>query len=73
MLLLDVGSPHILTGALDDVPTNRVEEFEKSYLDHLRTTHPELLAKVRVDKKWSDELAAEFDRICAAQVKEFTA
>ncbi len=61
------------SGGLDDVPTARVQDFEKQYLDHLRTNHAEMLEKIRVDRKWSDELARGFDEICASFVKEFTA
>ncbi|MHC4512416.1 MAG: F0F1 ATP synthase subunit alpha [Planctomycetota bacterium] len=61
------------SGDIDSVPTARVQEFEKQYLDHLRNNHPQLLEKIRVDRKWSDELAAEFDEICNGFVKEFTA
>ncbi|MEM7204892.1 MAG: F0F1 ATP synthase subunit alpha [Planctomycetota bacterium] len=61
------------SGGIDDVPVARVSEFEKAYLDHLRANHPELLETIRVDKKWSKELASKFDDVVAAFVKEFTA
>ena len=61
------------SGAVDEVPVNRVGEFEKSYLDHLRANHADLLESIRVDTKWSDELKAKFDEVVGAFVKEFGA
>ena len=61
------------SGALDEVPAASIQEFEKSYLSDLRANHADLLEKIRVDKKWSDELAASFDQTAAAHVKEFGA
>ncbi|MGE3171332.1 MAG: F0F1 ATP synthase subunit alpha [Planctomycetota bacterium] len=61
------------SGALDAVPLNRVQEFEKSYLAHLRANQPALLAKLRTDKKWSPEIQKQFDDACAAFRAEFLA
>ncbi|MCB9868265.1 MAG: F0F1 ATP synthase subunit alpha [Planctomycetes bacterium] len=59
------------SGALDRVPVARIKEFEDAFLANLRSSHPQLLEKIRVDKKWTDELAKEFDAVLANQVKEF--
>jgi F-type H+-transporting ATPase subunit alpha len=61
------------SGALDEVPTPQVQEFEQQYLDHLRTSHPGLLEKVRTEGKWTDELARGFDEVCGSFVKDFIA
>jgi hypothetical protein len=39
----------------------------------LRANHADLLEKIRVEKKWTDELAAAFDAAAAKHVKEFGA
>ena len=59
------------SGALDDVPVKRVAEFEKGYLDALRTKHADLLGKLRTEKKWTDEIQKGFDAACAAFKKDF--
>ncbi len=61
------------SGALDEVPADRVSDFEDRYREHLRANHAELLEKIRVDKKWSDELAKQFDDIAAKFRAEFLA
>ncbi|MCA8942645.1 MAG: F0F1 ATP synthase subunit alpha, partial [Planctomycetes bacterium] len=61
------------SGGLDDVAAERVPEFEKAYSDHLRANHADLLEKIRVDKKWNDEIAKQFSDVCAAFVQEFNA
>ena len=61
------------SGGLDEVPVNRISEFEKNFLDHLRANHGELLEKIRVDKKWSAELAGQFDEVIKGFVSEFIA
>ncbi len=59
------------SGALDEVPAAKIQEFEKSYISDLRANHADLLEKIRVDKKWTPELAEAFDKTAAAYVKEF--
>ena len=61
------------SGALDGVPANRVQEFDRSYGSHLRANHADLLEKIRVEKKWSKELAESFDKTAADHVAEFLA
>ncbi|MCB9885232.1 MAG: F0F1 ATP synthase subunit alpha [Planctomycetes bacterium] len=61
------------SGALDEVPLNRVAEFEKKYLAHLRANHADVLASIRNDKKWTDDLQKQCDQLCAAFKKEFLA
>jgi F-type H+-transporting ATPase subunit alpha len=61
------------SGALDTVPLNRVGDFEKKYIAFLRSSHAGLFATMMKDKKWSDELAKQFDAACEAFRKEFLA
>ena len=61
------------SGLLDDVPLNRVQDFERKYLASLRANQPKLLESIRVDKKWSDDLAKQFDAAGTAFKKEFLA
>jgi F-type H+-transporting ATPase subunit alpha len=46
-------------GIIDDVPVERVREFENQYLDYLRTSKPELLARIEKERRLSDELIAD--------------
>jgi F-type H+-transporting ATPase subunit alpha len=61
------------SGALDTVPARDVQAFEKSFLAHCRSNHADLLETIKVDKKWTSELAAAFDKALADHVKEFIA
>jgi F-type H+-transporting ATPase subunit alpha len=61
------------SGLLDVIDANRVGEFEKGYIEFLRASHGDLLEKIRVDKKWTPELASAFDEAGKKFVAEFTA
>jgi len=61
------------SGGLDEVPAERITEFDKEYTEHLEANHREVLETIKNDKKWSDELAGKFDEICASFCKEFLA
>jgi F-type H+-transporting ATPase subunit alpha len=61
------------SGALDDVPVAKVQAFEKRYLEFLATKHGDLLETLRRDKKWTDELAKQFDAAAAACKRDFLA
>ncbi|MFN2420891.1 MAG: F0F1 ATP synthase subunit alpha [Gemmatimonadota bacterium] len=43
-------------GHLDDVPIDRVREFERDYLEYIRNAHPQVLDKIRSEKELSDEV-----------------
>jgi F-type H+-transporting ATPase subunit alpha len=53
-------------GALDDIPTPRVKEFEAAYYRFLETERPELLARLGETKTLDDETAAGLDEAVAA-------
>jgi F-type H+-transporting ATPase subunit alpha len=44
---------------LDDVPVEKVKDFQAKLTDFLQTRKGELLAKIRAEKAFSDTLAGE--------------
>ena len=56
-------------GYLDDVEVGDVAKFEQNLLEFLNARHPEVLDRLRREKKLGDELEAEL----AAAIKEFKA
>jgi F-type H+-transporting ATPase subunit alpha len=61
------------TGAVDDIPTPRVKEFEAGYYRFLEAEHPQLLAKIAETKTLDDEIAAGLDAAVAAYRASFLA
>jgi F0F1-type ATP synthase alpha subunit len=61
------------SGALDTVPLNRVAEFEKKYLAHLRANHGDVLESLRAEKKWTDALQKKLDDVVTRLRSEFLA
>jgi F-type H+-transporting ATPase subunit alpha len=55
-------------GHLDNVPVDRVREFERDFLEYLRNAHPEVLEKIRSEKELSDEVV----KMLEAAVQGFT-
>ncbi len=53
-------------GAVDDIPTPRVKEFEAGYYRFLETERPELLRKLAETRTLDDEIAAGLDEAVAA-------
>lgn len=43
-------------GYLDDVLVEHVREFERQYLDYLRTSHPEILRRIAEERELKDDL-----------------
>jgi F-type H+-transporting ATPase subunit alpha len=54
-------------GYLDDVPLDRVRDFEKSLLRFMDQTHPEIEEAISKDGRISDEL----EKTLRAAVEEF--
>ncbi len=50
-------------GFIDDVPVDRVVEFERNFLDTLRTSHGELLETIRTEKSLSDDLVEKLSKV----------
>ena len=46
-------------GYLDDLPLNKVVDFERALLDHMANSHGPLLDKINSTGAWNDDLAAE--------------
>ncbi len=45
-------------GYLDDVPVDRVREFEAQFLETLRTANPEVLQRIVTERELNDEIVA---------------
>ncbi|MDQ4044538.1 MAG: F0F1 ATP synthase subunit alpha [Chloroflexota bacterium] len=53
-------------GYIDDVPVDRVREFEEQYLEFLRTSHPDVLETIVTEKRLTDELVEQLERVTKA-------
>ncbi|MDI1459676.1 F0F1 ATP synthase subunit alpha [Catellatospora sp. KI3] len=51
-------------GKLDDIPVGQVRRFESEFLQHLRSSHSDLL-KTIAGNTWSDDVAAKLDGLIA--------
>jgi F-type H+/Na+-transporting ATPase subunit alpha len=49
-------------GYLDDLPLNKVVDFERAVLDYMHNSHAELLDKINESGDWNDELAGEMKK-----------
>ena len=61
------------TGAVDDIPTPRVKEFEAGYYRFLETERPELLTKLAETKSLDDEIETGLGEAIAAYRSSFLA
>jgi len=52
-------------GLLDDIPVDRVREFEDEYLEFLRSAHGALLGRIRDEKALSDDLVDALKKVTA--------
>ncbi len=60
-------------GAVDDIPTPRVKEFEAGYYRFLEAERPDLLAKLGATKTLDDEISRGLDEAVAAYRASFLA
>ncbi len=60
-------------GALDDIPTGRVKEWETGLYRFLETERPAILTELAASKTMTDELAAAFDEAIAVYRQSFLA
>jgi F-type H+-transporting ATPase subunit alpha len=58
------------TGQLDDVPTNKVKEFQEAFLNKIEASYLEIALSIDKDKVLSDEMAKKLDEAVAAFKKE---
>ena len=52
-----------VNGYLDDIPVDKIEEFEKKFLEHLENMHPKLLEEIRKSKDLSDKTEKQLQKI----------
>jgi len=53
-------------GYLDDVLVEHVREFERQYLDYLRTSHPQILQRIATEKELKDDLIQQLHEVTRA-------
>ncbi|MCS7255726.1 MAG: F0F1 ATP synthase subunit alpha [Thermomicrobium sp.] len=53
-------------GYLDDVLVEHVREFEKQYLEYLRTSHPQILQRIATEKELKDDLIEQLHEVTRA-------
>jgi F-type H+-transporting ATPase subunit alpha len=68
ILLIHAGT----SGALDDFPTRRLGEFEKSFLDFMGDNHPEVAQEILATRAFSDAAKATTDRAIAAVKRQLS-
>tara|TARA_R110002072_G_scaffold87129_10_gene196796 strand:+ start:6098 stop:7639 length:1542 start_codon:yes stop_codon:yes gene_type:complete len=61
------------SGAIDDVPVERVSEFEKAYVAFARANHADVLSAIRDGKKWTDDIKKSCDEMAKTFKAEFLA
>ncbi|MHC4942649.1 MAG: F0F1 ATP synthase subunit alpha [Planctomycetota bacterium] len=47
------------SGALDDMAVEKIKAFEEGFLRYMHESKSEIIEKLKTEKKWSDEIAAE--------------
>ncbi len=60
-----------VSGYLDDLPVNKVKEFESSLLLHMRDEQAELLDEIRERKELTDEIKAKLKKAIDVFAKNF--
>lgn len=60
-------------GFLDDIPLDKIQDFEKQFLDFLESSHGDLLKKIVTDKKLTEEIEQGLTRAVQDFVKGFIA
>lgn len=50
-------------GYLDDIPIDRISEFEIRFLDYMKTSHKKLLSTIKKEKKLSDEIIDDLKKV----------
>jgi F-type H+-transporting ATPase subunit alpha len=60
-------------GHMDDVPVNRVREFEKGLIDEVRNAHKEIIADMNASKALSDDTTKKLDAAVAEFKRRFMA
>jgi F-type H+-transporting ATPase subunit alpha len=56
----------VTNGHIDEVPTNRVREWERQFQEYMAARHPKVGEKIRTEKQLSKETEAELKNAIAA-------
>lgn len=60
-----------INGFLDNVPVNRILEWEADFLNHLKTNESELIATIDKEGALSKELEAKLKDVTQSFIKSF--
>ena len=60
-----------VNGYLDNVPVDRILEWESDYLNHLRTNESELMSTIDKEGALSKELEAKLKDVTQSFIKSF--
>ncbi|AGA70826.1 ATP synthase F1 subcomplex alpha subunit [Desulfitobacterium dichloroeliminans LMG P-21439] len=60
-------------GFIDEIPVDKIKEFEEAYLRYLRTSQADLLTRIRTEKALNDELNAEIEKAINEVKQDFLA
>ncbi|MCF7901875.1 MAG: F0F1 ATP synthase subunit alpha, partial [Candidatus Marinimicrobia bacterium] len=60
-------------GFLDEIPLDKIQDFEKQFLDYLESSHGDLLKKITADKKLTEEIEKGLTQATQDFVKGFIA
>jgi F-type H+-transporting ATPase subunit alpha len=63
----------VTKGHIDDVPVDKVREWEQGFHSHLSASHPEVLELIRTEKKLSDDVVAGLEGAIASWNEAFAA
>ena len=63
----------VTNGFLDEIPVNRVREWERGFVDYARTQHPQVGEAIRTSKALSKDNEAELKRAIEGYTKLFGA
>ena len=61
----------VTNGHVDDVPVNRVREWERQFHEFMTARHPKIGEKIRTEKQLSKETEAELKSAIAAFKQTF--
>ncbi|NTU61412.1 MAG: hypothetical protein HGA95_03705, partial [Caldiserica bacterium] len=58
-------------GALDDLPKNKVRDFERFFIDELKRTYHSVITELSIAPKLTDSIKDEITGIVDKVVKDF--
>ena len=63
----------VTRGHIDEIPVERVRDWERGFHEHLRAHHADLLERIRTEQVLNDEVSEGLDAAVAAWNEAFTA